>query len=183
MDLLQQLRKANRIRCESAVGGFKHPINHWSPLEWAGAVTGEAGELANKCKKLRRGDDISLKDIGHEIGDVVIYLDLLCQRLGLNLSRCIKDKFNKVSLEVGSPEVIHDSINSVRLIKDGDLVGQWSIDQHPVWSRGDSIHLSVQGVFNSVVDIARLSEQIMNLTNYLEPRSDRSKNTAPGEHR
>lgn len=108
MDLLQQLQLKNRIRCVASENGFNHNIQAWTPLEWAGAVTGEAGELANKCKKLRRGDKVELESIAEEVGDVVIYLDLLCQKLGLNLRRCIVDKFNKVSDEIGSQQRLVD---------------------------------------------------------------------------
>jgi len=44
------LQAINVLRCEQVF----HPLRSWSPLEWAGAMCGEAGEAANKAKKLRR---------------------------------------------------------------------------------------------------------------------------------
>lgn len=94
----EALRVANVTRCEQSF----HSLSRWNPLEWAGAAAGEMGEAANLCKKLRRGEDIPVADIGDEIADTVIYLDLLAARLGMNLAACIKRKFNVVSDRVGS---------------------------------------------------------------------------------
>jgi NTP pyrophosphatase (non-canonical NTP hydrolase) len=93
-----ELREANRLRTERCF----HPIEEWSPTDWATAVAGEVGEACNKVKKLRRGEDISIYAIGAELADTVIYIDLLCQRLGLDLGDCITRKFNEKSRQVGS---------------------------------------------------------------------------------
>jgi hypothetical protein len=77
----EDLRRANTRRMpdfDAAYPDGAGSMAHWTPLEWAGAACGEAGELANKCKKLRRGQPIPLNEIGDEVADVVIYLDLLC---------------------------------------------------------------------------------------------------------
>jgi NTP pyrophosphatase (non-canonical NTP hydrolase) len=97
-----ELRAANIERTEAPTPrGWGHPLNAWSPLEWAGALCGEAGEVANKCKKLRRGDAIETSAIGAELADVVIYADLLCARLGLNLGVFVRETFNAKSRERG----------------------------------------------------------------------------------
>jgi len=98
-DVLKQLSAANKDRCQI----FGHELNDWSAPEWGNAVAGETGELCNKIKKLHRGDVIDLEDIGREAADVVIYLDLLCQRLGIDLQTAIVNKFNEVSEKKGSP--------------------------------------------------------------------------------
>ncbi len=92
------LREANVMRCITAF----HAIDDWSPTDWMTAVAGEVGEAANLIKKLRRGEDILAEDVGKELADVVIYLDLLAARMHLDLGECVKDKFNKVSDRVGS---------------------------------------------------------------------------------
>jgi len=74
----------------------------WSPLEWAGAVCGEAGELANKCKKLKRGQDIPSREIADELADVVIYCDLLAQKLNIDLGEAVRHKFNERSETINS---------------------------------------------------------------------------------
>ena len=46
-DLLQ-------INTQRAARWHNGDIAEWSPLEWAGAMAGEAGEAANAAKKLKR---------------------------------------------------------------------------------------------------------------------------------
>lgn len=94
----RQFGVANRVRCEKAF----HPLREWSATDWACALGGEVGELLNKIKKRRRGEDISDEEIEDEAGDIVAYLDLLLQREGLDLATAVKRKFNKVSDRVGS---------------------------------------------------------------------------------
>ena len=69
----------------------------WSPLEWAGAMCGEAGEVANLCKKLRRGDYVHTARIAEELADTVTYADLLADALDINLGLAVVNKFNVVS--------------------------------------------------------------------------------------
>jgi len=112
-----RLHEANVRRCQAPrPQGFQHPLNDWSPLEWAGAMCGEAGEAANKAKKLRRvtsygpevarelnkGEDIDPKQAGIEAADAVIYADLFAARLGLTLEDLIRLAFNDKSREIGS---------------------------------------------------------------------------------
>lgn len=102
---LADLAKANRDRCNEVF----HPIDAWSPTDWACAMGGECGEVLNLVKKGRRENadpdwwtyEFRL-DIGREIADMVIYADLLCQRLGISLEDAIREKFNEVSRETGS---------------------------------------------------------------------------------
>ncbi|MEM6750743.1 MAG: hypothetical protein AAF612_09760 [Planctomycetota bacterium] len=84
-----------------------HPVNEWSPTDWACAMAGEAGETCNLVKKLRRGEPVAPHEIGKELADVVIYADLLAARLGLDLGRCVVEKFNEVSRRTGSKILIH----------------------------------------------------------------------------
>lgn len=100
----ENLRAANEARCEPSF----HAIDAWNPLEWAGAMAGEAGEACNKAKKLRRGEAIDPLEIGKEIADTVIYADLLAQRLGLRLEDLVANKFNEVSIRVGSDVFMPD---------------------------------------------------------------------------
>jgi len=88
----KQLRKANSKRCDTAFD-----CASWSPLEWGGAMSGEVGETCNLLKKLKRDKNIPIKDIAHEIADVVVYADLLAYKLGIDLGEAIREKFNIVS--------------------------------------------------------------------------------------
>lgn len=107
----ENLRSSNKERCTTMF----HPINEWSITDWACAMGGEAGEVLNKIKKLRRlhknnptqkelakvkNIDMLLEGIGEEIADTVIYADLLCQRLGLDMETLVSNKFNKDSKEM-----------------------------------------------------------------------------------
>lgn len=74
----------------------------WTLTDWGCAIAGEVGETCNKLKKRRRGEIVSLEEIGDEIADVVLYADLLATKLGLDLGECVKRKFNIVSDRVGA---------------------------------------------------------------------------------
>jgi len=104
----------NRDRCESAEG-FGHPLESWSLSDWITATLGELGEAANVIKKLNRVRDSMERfnmgtsapelrsQLADELADAAIYLDLLCQAAGLDLSTIIVDKFNKTSAKHGCP--------------------------------------------------------------------------------
>ncbi|MEC7520126.1 MAG: MazG-like family protein [Myxococcota bacterium] len=97
-----ELRAKNVERCER----FYHPFEEWSLQDWLMAVTGELGELANVLKHARRGQNtgpiatdgiLDVVALGNEAADVVIYLDLLCARAGVDLGAAVRWKFNTVS--------------------------------------------------------------------------------------
>lgn len=105
----------NRLRCESPKG-FNHKLESWSLGDWMTAVTGELGEAANIVKKLNRirdgvpgnkpeeTKDRLEHDLCDELADVYIYLDLLAQRLGLNLLGHVETKFQRTSRKIGYEE-------------------------------------------------------------------------------
>lgn len=88
-----------------------HPrgLEDWSVSDWATAMAGEAGEVCNAVKKLRRIEsgtvgahgpftrEEAMTEIGKEVGDTVIYLDLLATRLGFSLEDLVRIVFNGVS--------------------------------------------------------------------------------------
>ena len=62
-------------------------------------LTGEAGEVANKVKKLiRDGGDTpdKRKEIGKELGDVCWYLAVLAEEFGSNLGKIMEDNLDKL---------------------------------------------------------------------------------------
>ena len=107
-DVLKQLKEANAERVED----FGHKLMDWTPTDWACAMAGETGELCNIVKKLHRGD-YTLEELhenemlADEAADIVCYLDLLCQRLGIDLQTAVVNKFNKVSKKIGSDVTIY----------------------------------------------------------------------------
>lgn len=76
-------------------------------------MVGEVGEAANVVKKLNRyrdgvpGNKVSeaeLRDqLRKELGDVFVYLDLMCQSLGFNVADAAAEVFNSKSAEIGYP--------------------------------------------------------------------------------
>ena len=63
----------------------------------------EMGEACNAIKKhfLRKEVNPTVLEIGYEIADVVIYLDLLASSLGFHLEDLVAEKFNIVSERKG----------------------------------------------------------------------------------
>lgn len=66
----------------------------------------------NLVKKIQRGDKttfdkgeevpLDCNAVAEEIADVVIYADVLAQKLGIDLGEAVREKFNKVSARIGS---------------------------------------------------------------------------------
>ncbi len=116
-----EFSKANRARCE-ATNGFNHALSSWSTSDWMTALVGEVGEAANVVKKLNRlrdgvpGNTTSghaLRDqLRRELGDVFVYLDLLCQSLGFQLEFAAVDVFNTKSVQIGYDLPLSDSTTS-----------------------------------------------------------------------
>jgi NTP pyrophosphatase (non-canonical NTP hydrolase) len=96
----------------------------WAVSDWAVAMAGEAGEVCNAVKKLRRIEDglPNLNDgnrqlstraeaiaaISAEIADTLICLDLLAAHLNIDLSRAVTAKFNATSIRYGFDERLGD---------------------------------------------------------------------------
>lgn len=106
------LRSANIARLptfKNAQGEPAHAMpdgSDWSPAQWYQALSGEMGEYANVRKKFERGDisEAEFKRLATlELADIQTYLDLLAFRLGIDLGRATIEKFNQVSVRVGSP--------------------------------------------------------------------------------
>lgn len=106
----KELRENNLARCEEVF----HPLNSWSPTDWATALAGEVGEACNFIKKLRRLDgadshhdtprerEFLIKEIGKELADTLLYLDLLAARFNIDLAEVTIEKFNEVSVKTNS---------------------------------------------------------------------------------
>ena len=118
-----QLRAANLDRMPQYRNAAGETTSlEWSPSAWSNAYCGEIGELmiefgkllqlADIIKKVERGDYKDFWDaeqiseartkVAKEIADCVIYLDLLSNKLGINLGEAVREKFNEVSIRVGA---------------------------------------------------------------------------------
>lgn len=104
--LLIELNKKSALRSKES---FNTAVSDWTLPQWGNATAGEVGEMCNIIKKIDLGKQSHTRDgiplyeaLSLEIGDVAIYLDLLAQRAGLNLTNCIVKSFNKKSIKIGS---------------------------------------------------------------------------------
>ena len=93
----------DKLRTRSVKRATRYDNNEQFNLaHWAIALGAEVGDVLNLIKKTRRGDHISLEEIGKELASVVIYADLMASHLGLKLDKLIQQKFNEVSDRIGS---------------------------------------------------------------------------------
>lgn len=108
------LRALNLSRAERWHAGGEP----WTGADWSNAMCGEAGETANAVKKMRRLEtrvessnarqpltkDDARAMIAKEIGDTMLYLDLLAAHYGIDLGETVCKVFNQVSEREGFPE-------------------------------------------------------------------------------
>lgn len=66
------------------------------PEFFALELCGEAGELANKEKKLWKGKEISLEELSEEAADVFIALFNYANSRNIHLAEAIADKLEKI---------------------------------------------------------------------------------------
>ena len=60
-------------------------------------LCGEVGELANKIKKIIRGDDnITSEMIRDELGDILFYIARVCKYFNLTLDECFESNILKL---------------------------------------------------------------------------------------
>ena len=80
---------------------------------------GEAGEVLNLVKKLVRedlglaGSRASVTDLANELADVVIAVDLLAMKFGIDLGLSVTKKFNATSAKLGLSAELFDIPQSV----------------------------------------------------------------------
>jgi len=98
MDTLKELNKCNALR------NLEWDSDNKLDMSFFGnELGGECGEAQNIVKKLERerlgirGSRATPSDLMKELADVVIVADLLAQRVGGDLSRAIREKFNETS--------------------------------------------------------------------------------------
>lgn len=102
----EDLRNANAARSKVFKNrkGEESNSTGFTPAQWLQCVVGEVGEYANFRKKFEHGD-ISAEEFKveatKELADILIYLDLLANNLGIDLGAAVRVKFNAVSKRIG----------------------------------------------------------------------------------
>ena len=109
----KELSVTNKQRAERWHSGG---LGEWTPSDWACAAAGEMGEVCNAVKKWNRIEqhiasnnnpaDLpkALQSIATEIGDTIVYLDLLAQRMGIDTETAVRETFNRISIREEMPE-------------------------------------------------------------------------------
>ena len=119
----QALRAANLERLpqfknrHGQIAHAKADGSDWTRADWLEALAGELGEYANISKKFRRGDIDAVtfyNSAREELADVMVYLDILAHRLGIDLAAAVQEKFNDVSRRVHCSVFISDNGEVVR---------------------------------------------------------------------
>lgn len=104
------LREANRRRQQEWPGNDKADV-----ASRAIELAGEAGEVAEAIKKFLRaergikGSTATREDVASEMGDLLVSLDLLADKLGINLGDAVRSKFNATSEKYGMRTYLGES--------------------------------------------------------------------------
>ncbi len=82
-------------------GGKPQPITSPAFISKLLGLVGESGEVAEKFKKIYRDnqsqlDTVQLKEIEKELGDVLWYLQAMCNYLGLSMEEVAQHNLDKV---------------------------------------------------------------------------------------
>ncbi len=139
------LRTANVARCSTWHKGFPDD-GLWLGVDWSNAAGGEMGEAANVVKKLRRWDtdtvgaldpsrELLLLQLGHEIADTIIYLDLVAAffrvpaRIG-TLAESIDWDIPRTEGWIGS-HWSNAAIGAVGKVADAVMTWEWPENERP----------------------------------------------------
>lgn len=111
-DRLREKNISREARWHTTPEGEK--IESWSPERMIVAMMGELGEACNNLKKIWRyeeglagnKEDIETlrANVRKEFGDVQVYFDLVCLRLGIDLGEATREVFNAKSEQLSFPE-------------------------------------------------------------------------------
>ncbi len=83
--------KYQRKAAKTAIYSSAHQI-----MYPALGLAGEAGEVADKVKKVLRDGTLDRKAIAMELGDVLWYVAALCRDLNIDMSECAEMNLDKL---------------------------------------------------------------------------------------
>ncbi len=121
-----ELKSANQLRCERDFNERLDDTSTYTPADWVLSVVEETGEIAGAILgatgKKRSKKHLTMADVGNEIADAVIYLDLLATRLGMNLGDLVVAKFNATSARMDPPSDIRLGVSQRTCVGPGPEV-------------------------------------------------------------
>ena len=111
-DFLKRLRKANRERAEEWMKSAGVTLGDLPVGFHGNELAGEAGEACNVIKKIDRhaygmpgamdpGQLGTILALGEELADVIICVDLIADKMGIDLIKMTERKFNYTSHKHG----------------------------------------------------------------------------------
>ncbi|MCB2153350.1 hypothetical protein KQI84_00560 [bacterium] len=96
MDFVEDLRRA-LATAQQGFRDYNRAAFPERPAEFfALELAGEAGEIANKEKKVWKGRDIPLEDLADEAADVVIAAVNYSNARGIDLAQAVADKLHEI---------------------------------------------------------------------------------------
>ena len=87
MDMKSYQREAQK----TAIYGVNHAV-----IYPALGLAGEAGEVANKVKKMLRDGDFDRQAVAAELGDCLWYIAAMCRDLNMNMGEVAVDNLEKL---------------------------------------------------------------------------------------
>lgn len=106
-----KLRKLQKVNAERAIEWHKPGHAEWTGGDWGNAMGGECGEAQNVIKKIRRLEcglateppfEVDLvAELAEELADTLLYVLLVAEHFGIDMTIATRYKFNKVSEEKG----------------------------------------------------------------------------------
>ena len=85
------MEEYQKTAAETAIYSSKHAV-----IYPALGLAAEAGEVANKVKKILRDGDFDRKAIADEIGDCLWYIAALCRDLNVDLGKVANNNLRKL---------------------------------------------------------------------------------------
>lgn len=111
----RSLRERNKVRNDEFLSRLEN-FSDWNIVDRSNELAGEAGELSNLCKKIRRHrlgmteEDIDgiITKIKKELADIIITADLLAMDLDIKLEDVVPAKFDESSDKFGLKTKFND---------------------------------------------------------------------------
>lgn len=114
------LRVANEQRNQDA---WCANARSWSPQNWADQVSMEGTKLAAIISQME--GPATIKEVKDSMADLIIKVDLLAERMGLELSDLVVGRFNETST---------DKDSEIRIRPNDVSFEELSSTQHAIWS-------------------------------------------------